>query len=61
MASGIPVVQPRQGAYTEIVEKTAGGILTDSNSSDSLEKGIYSLYKNPQLAEKLAVTWISPD
>ena len=53
MASGIPVVQPSKGAYTEIVEKTDGGILTDSNSSDSLEKGIYSLYKNRQLAKTL--------
>ena len=53
MASGTPVVQPRRGAYTEILEKTSGGILTESGSSISLEKGIYSLYKNQQLAEAL--------
>ena len=27
MASGVPVVQPRRGAFTEIVEKTGGGLL----------------------------------
>jgi glycosyltransferase involved in cell wall biosynthesis len=27
MASGVPVVQPRQGAYTEMIERTGGGIL----------------------------------
>ena len=27
MAIGVPVVQPRQGAYTEMIERTGGGIL----------------------------------
>ena len=27
MACGVPVVQPRRGAFTEIVEKTGGGLL----------------------------------
>ncbi len=27
MASGVPVVQPRRGAFTEVVEKTGGGLL----------------------------------
>ncbi len=30
MASGVPVVQPRRGAFTEIVEKTGGGLLVDA-------------------------------
>ena len=27
MAAGVPVVQPRRGAFTEVVEKTGGGLL----------------------------------
>ena len=29
MASGVPVVQPRRGAFTEIVERTGGGLLCE--------------------------------
>ena len=29
MASGVPVVQPRRGAFIEVVEKTGGGLLVD--------------------------------
>ena len=29
MASGVPVVQPRRGAFTEVVEKTGGGLLVE--------------------------------
>ena len=35
MASGVPVVQPRRGAFTEIVEKTGGGLLVDPTNPDS--------------------------
>jgi glycosyltransferase involved in cell wall biosynthesis len=53
MACGVPVVQPRRGAFTEIIEKTAGGLLTEPDDAASLAEGIYTLYKNPQLAEEL--------
>ena len=36
MASGVPVVQPRLGAFTEVVEKTGGGILVDDGDLDGL-------------------------
>ena len=29
MACGVPVVQPRRGGFTEIVEKTGGGLLVE--------------------------------
>ena len=35
MASGVPVVQPRRGAFTEIVETTGGGILVEPDSAGS--------------------------
>ena len=53
MASGIPVVQPRVGAFPEIVEKTGGGVLVEPGSAASLADGIYRLWKNPALAAEM--------
>lgn len=53
LACGIPVVQPRRGAFTEIIEKTEGGLLTEPDDAASLAEGIYTIYKNPRLAEEL--------
>ena len=36
MANEVPVVQPRHGAFPEIIAKTGGGILVEPNSVDSL-------------------------
>jgi glycosyltransferase involved in cell wall biosynthesis len=33
MACGVPVVQPRRGAFTEVVEKTGGGLLVRADES----------------------------
>ena len=46
MASGIPIVQPRRGAATEIVETTGGGILVEPDNPDALAKGILELWRN---------------
>lgn len=51
MACGVPVVQPRRGAFTEIVEQTGGGLLVEPDDVDSLAKGILSLAGNRDLAE----------
>jgi glycosyltransferase involved in cell wall biosynthesis len=53
MASGVPVVQPRWGAFPEMIEKTRGGILVEPNDSESLAQGILSLWKNPEYARDL--------
>jgi glycosyltransferase involved in cell wall biosynthesis len=53
MASGVPVVQPRRGAFTEIVEKTGGGLLVAPDDAAALADGLYSLYQNPGLAGSL--------
>jgi len=53
MASGVPVVQPRRGSFTEIVERTRGGLLYESNDAAGLAEAIYSLWKNPELAADL--------
>ena len=33
MANGVPVVQPRRGAFPEIVEKTGGGLIVERGRS----------------------------
>ena len=40
MASGVPVVQPRRGAFTEIVEKTGGGLLVAPDDPEALAEGL---------------------
>ena len=40
MASGVPVVQPRRGAFTEIVEKTGGGLLVAPDDPEALADGL---------------------
>ena len=53
MACGVPVVQPRHGAFPEILEKTGGGILVDSEDTHALARGILSIWKDPELAAEL--------
>ena len=53
MANGVPVVQPRRGAFPEILQKTGGGILVEPDDTASLAQGILSLWKDPALAEEL--------
>lgn len=54
MACGVPVVQPRRGAFTEMVENTRGGLLVEPDNIDSLVEGIVSVIKDPALAAKLS-------
>lgn len=56
MACGVPVVQPSRGAFTEIVEKTGGGLLVEPDSPDSLAEGILKIYHEPPLGEKLGLS-----
>jgi glycosyltransferase involved in cell wall biosynthesis len=53
MANGVPLVQPRLGAFREILHKTGGGILVEPDDTASLGQGILSLWKDPTLAEEL--------
>jgi glycosyltransferase involved in cell wall biosynthesis len=53
MASGVPVVQPRRGAFIEIIEKTGGGLLVEPDEPDSLAEGLYQLWQNRPMAASL--------
>jgi glycosyltransferase involved in cell wall biosynthesis len=54
MASGVPVVQPRRGAFTEIVERTGGGLLVEPDDPEKLAEGLYTLWSNRALRDTLA-------
>ena len=54
MACGVPVVQPRRGAFPEIIQKTSGGILVEPDNPDSLAEALLSIWTNRPRAEELA-------
>jgi glycosyltransferase involved in cell wall biosynthesis len=54
MAAGIPVVQPRRGAFTEVIEKTKGGILVEPDNPDALAQGLLDMMQNPEKRKKLS-------
>jgi glycosyltransferase involved in cell wall biosynthesis len=53
MASGVPVVQPRRGAFTEIVERTGGGLLVTPDDAGSLADGLHQLWFDRQERARL--------
>jgi glycosyltransferase involved in cell wall biosynthesis len=53
MASGVPVVQPRHGAFPEIVERTGGGMLVEPDDPQALSEALAALRADPALAEAL--------
>jgi glycosyltransferase involved in cell wall biosynthesis len=53
MACGVPVVEPRRGAFPEILKKTGGGILVEPDDPASLADGIYRLWRDPGLRAEL--------
>ena len=53
MASGVPVVQPRRGAFPEIVAKTGGGLIVDTDNLDALGEGLHTIWRDPDRAVAL--------
>ena len=54
MARGVPVVQPRRGAFTEIIEKTGGGLLTAPANPTALAEGLHAIFRERRFAEALS-------
>jgi glycosyltransferase involved in cell wall biosynthesis len=53
MACGVPVVQPRRGAFVEIVERTNGGLLVTPDDPDALAEAFDRVRQSPELASAL--------
>jgi len=54
MAAGVPVVQPRRGSFTEIIERTRSGLLVEGSDAESLVAGLLTLIESPSLAAELS-------
>lgn len=48
MSCGVPAIVPRRGTYTEILERTGGGILVSPDDMDALVEAIHRLSTDPQ-------------
>jgi glycosyltransferase involved in cell wall biosynthesis len=53
MARGTPVIQPRRGAFIEIVEKTGGGLLVEPDDPESLAGALHALWRDSESAAVL--------
>ena len=53
LASGVPVVQPKNGAFPELVELTGGGVLYTEGDADSLADSLERLLLDPAHAAEL--------
>ena len=53
LANGVPVVQPRHGAFPELLAATGGGLLVDPQSPEALAKGLRSLMDDPARRKEL--------
>lgn len=54
LACGVPVVQPDQGGFSEIVKATGGGLLYSPNNPDTLGGTLESLLKDKKKRMKLS-------
>jgi glycosyltransferase involved in cell wall biosynthesis len=53
MANGVPVVQPRVGAFPEIIERTGGGMIVEPNP-ESIADGLLTVWRDRSLSEELS-------
>lgn len=53
MAEGVPVVQPRRGAFTEMIEKTGGGVLVTPDDPEALAGALHELWADRALNDRL--------
>ncbi len=54
LANGVPVVQPRHGAFPEMLEATGGGVLVDPGDPAGLAGGLAEMITRPQQRLEMA-------
>ena len=54
LANGVPVVQPRHGAFPEMIETTGGGLLVQPNDAHDLARALEELMHDPERRTELA-------
>jgi glycosyltransferase involved in cell wall biosynthesis len=54
-AAGTPAVQPRHGAFPELIEGTGAGLLVEPESPADLADGLQTLIDDPQRRHELAL------
>ena len=52
-AAGVPVVQPRSGAFPELVEKTGGGLICEPNDPLALAAALRLILEDPAGARRM--------
>ena len=53
LARGVPVVQPRHGAFPELIEATGGGLLVEPDNPRALADGLARLMDDAELRDRL--------
>lgn len=53
LAAGVPVVQPRHGAFPELIQATRAGLLVEPGSPAALADGLRRLADDPAVAREL--------
>jgi glycosyltransferase involved in cell wall biosynthesis len=53
LAAGVPVVQPRLGGFTELVQATGGGLLYEPNTPEALAAALGGLLADREEARQL--------
>lgn len=53
LAAAVPVVQPRRGAFPEIVSRTGGGVIVEPDDPRALAAAWLDLWRNPEKAAAL--------
>ena len=54
LASGIPLVQPKLGAFPEIIEATEGGVIYQPNTPETLAQKLAEVLSNPEQIEQMS-------
>lgn len=54
MANGVPVVQPRHGAFPELIEASSGGLLVEPENPAALAAALEELSQDPERRRQLA-------